>query len=47
VVWKHAIEQHYSTKHASIELLALLMIRRLEWAAMGKIRLLNAAVMPA
>jgi hypothetical protein len=47
VVWKYAMEQHYSTKHAGIDLPAHFMIGPLERAAMGKIKPLNAAAVPA
>jgi hypothetical protein len=47
VVWEYAMEQHYSTKHAGIHPPAHFMIRPLERAAMGKIKLLDAANVPA
>jgi hypothetical protein len=47
VVWKYAMEQQYSTKHAGIDLPAHFMIRPLEKAAMGKMKMLHAAAVPA
>jgi hypothetical protein len=43
VVCKYVMEQHYSTKHAGIDLPAHFMIGQLERAAIGKIKLLVAA----
>jgi hypothetical protein len=47
VVCKYAIEQHYNTKHAGIDLPADFKIGPLEMAAMGKTKLLDAAAVPA
>jgi hypothetical protein len=37
-VWIYTMEEHYSTKHAGIDLPAHLMIRQLERASMGNIK---------
>jgi hypothetical protein len=47
VVWKYAIEQHYSTQPTSIDLPAHFMIGKPERAAIGKIQLLDSAAVPA
>jgi hypothetical protein len=47
VVWKYAMEHHFCTKHAGIDLPAHFIIGPLEKAAMGKIKLLDAATVPA
>jgi Pyruvate/2-oxoacid:ferredoxin oxidoreductase delta subunit len=47
MVWKYVMELHYSTKHAGIDLPTHFMIGPLERAAMGKIKLLDAAAVPA
>jgi hypothetical protein len=41
------MEQHYSTKHAGIDLPAQFMIGQLDGAAMGKAKLLYASAVPA